>query len=99
MSEIKDREECYLIGWHLEHHHSVQKSQHLNADSETWSEKLRSFSKASKKNYVYHAIQFSNLLESRRRYYHCPYFVVEKAGHKTGETKGSYICTALLYTS
>lgn len=83
MSEIKDREECYLIGCRLEHHHSVQNSQDLNADSETWSEKLLSFSKASKKIHVYHAIQFSNLLKSRRGYYHCPYFVAEKVRHKT----------------
>lgn len=61
MSEIKDREECYLIGCRLEHHHGVQNSQDLNVDSETWSEKSLSFSKVSKKKFM-HSMPFNFLI-------------------------------------
>lgn len=50
------------------------------------------FPKSQKKFHAYHAIQFPNLLESRREYYHCPYFVAEKAGHKTVVKLRALIC-------
>lgn len=52
MSEIKDKEECYLIGCHQERHHGAQSLQELSDDSEPRSEKLL-FSLRPQNKFIY----------------------------------------------
>lgn len=81
MSEIKDKEECYLILRALSGSASMlHRTQELKDGSEPQSEKVLSLSKASKQIHIHHATELSNLPRSRRGYYFCPYFVGREIG-------------------
>lgn len=100
MSETKDKEECYLTGCHMEPHRGVQNSQNLNVDSETWSEKSLSFSKASKTNSCLSCHLIFYFPGKQKGILSLSLFCNrEIRAQNSGETKGSYMCTVLLYAS